>query len=76
MTQEEKVAIQTVIVKEISDQSATQPTLLFDLLVSGQGYQFIHHVLSKNLATHDQASGICRQLLQAIKQAPASEDAA
>ena len=76
MTPEEKVAVQTVLMKEITDQATAQPTLLFDLLVSGQGYQFIHHVLSKHLAQANQASQICGQLLQAIKQAPASEDAA
>ena len=66
MTLEEKKAIQTIIIDEIAQQSQAAPTLLIDALLTGQGYQFVHHVLSRRLGMATQLSQMTTHLLKAM----------
>jgi hypothetical protein len=45
--QNEKLAVQTVIMEELTRRMADEPTLLIDVLMSGQGQAFVLNVLSQ-----------------------------
>ena len=76
MTLDEKKAIQTVLLKELAEQQQTNPTLLLDALLSGQGYQFVFQVVAKHHALSQQLTAMTTQLLTALKATPADEEAA
>lgn len=46
MSPEQKFEIQKIIVAELAAKAQEQPNLLIDVLLSGQGYQFVYQVLA------------------------------
>lgn len=74
MTQDEKVAIQTLLIDEVAQHTKDQPTLLIDVLLSGQGHQWIWQTLSARAAYATQAAGTFQHLLKVIQTTPPARD--
>jgi len=73
MTVEEKTAVQTVILNEIAQQRESNPTLLLDVLLSGQGYQFIHMVIAKQHGQAQNLAAMTDRLLKSLEAAASAE---
>jgi len=68
MSPDEKLAVQTVVVEYL--QSATteeRKTLLLDVLLSGDGYSLVHHVLSQQAAYAQRRADTLNHLLRALQ---------
>lgn len=66
MTVEERKAIQAVLIDELAQRQQTQPTLLIDALLAGQGYQFVHSILSARAGMARNLANMTEHLLWAI----------
>ena len=76
MTLEEKVAIQKIIMTELLQQQDSQPALLLDVLLSGQGYQFVQHVVAKHHGMATSLAQMTAGLMKAIATPQTDEAAA
>lgn len=70
MTREEKQAIQTVLMEELSLRQAQEPTLLFDVLAANQGAAFIYQVVHRRWSQSTGLTTMLQQLLRAIEGGP------
>ena len=66
MTNEEKVAIQTVLIDELAQQQQQHPTMLIDAILANQGYQLVQMVLQRRLAYANGVSQAMTQCLRAL----------
>lgn len=66
MTVEERKAIQAVLIDELHQRQHDQPTLLIDALLAGQGFQFVHHVLSARATMARNLTNMTEHLLRAM----------
>ena len=66
MSPEEKQAIQSVLMDEFIQRTEKEPTLLFDVLMSNQGFQFVVQVLQRRRFLAQQGVTMTEQLLRAM----------
>jgi hypothetical protein len=66
MSPDEKLAVQTVVMEYLQASTADHPTLLFDVLLSGDGHTLVHHVLSTQAAYAQRRADTLNHLLRAI----------
>lgn len=70
ITPEQKRAIQSLLLDELRQTSESNPTMLFDVLASGQGLAWIYHVVNLQHGRHTQLSQMTAHLLAALKGSP------
>jgi hypothetical protein len=73
VTPEEKLAIQATIMDDFQAHAEKHPTLLIDVLLSGQGFAFVHQVLERRLAQAGQTTQVIGTLLRALDSRPVME---
>lgn len=82
VTLEEKMALQTLLIDEMSRHQQDAPTLLIDALLADQGFAFLHHLISQRARQAQEAVQATTQLLKAVRAlhqtepAPITEDVA
>jgi len=69
MTQDEKVAIQTLIVERLQADAERHPTLLIDTLLSGDGVALVHSIVAQEEALARNRAAILGRLLAVFKPA-------
>jgi len=50
MNPDERLAVQRVVMDWLQQDATENPTRLIDILLSGDGWQFVHHVVSTRAA--------------------------
>jgi intracellular sulfur oxidation DsrE/DsrF family protein len=66
MTVDEKKAIQTVLIDEITQHLQDQPTMLVDALLADQGYAFLEQLLRRRAQQASQLAQMTLQLHRAL----------
>jgi hypothetical protein len=67
MTVDEKLAMQMLIIDEMTRHREDQPTMLIDALLADQGFAFLHHLLSRRASQAVQAAQTAQQLVRALQ---------
>jgi len=76
MSPDEKLAAQTVVMEYLQATAAEHPTLLLDVLLSGDGQTLVHHVLSHQAAYAQRRAETLAYLIQQIQAERAAPPAA
>lgn len=66
MSPDEKLAVQTVVMEFLQGNAQERPTLLCDVLLSGDGMALVHQVLSSQAAYAQRRADTLNHLLRAI----------
>jgi hypothetical protein len=66
LTPDDKATVQQIVVKFLERESENHPTLLLDTLLSGDGWQLVHTVLSQQEAYSRQMADTLRRLLNGM----------
>ena len=67
MTNEEKIAIQTVLIDELAQEQQRHPTMLIDAILANQGFQLIQMVLQRRLAYASGVEQAMKVLIRAMR---------
>jgi hypothetical protein len=67
MTPEQKLQIQALVMEHLQASVKEQPTMLADVLLSGDGFQFLSRLIQTHEFAARQRAQIFNDLLQAIR---------